>query len=340
MAEVDVIILNWNGLAFLKEYLPVLIKHTRTSLADITVADNGSSDGSVEWIRSNYPDRVRTISFEKNFGFAGGYNRALEQSGARFSVLLNSDVEVTENWLEPMLELFKDESVAAVMPKIRNLRKRGHFEYAGAAGGFIDRWGFPFCRGRILDNIEEDRGQYDNESEIFWATGACMMIRNESFLQAGGFDDHFFAHMEEIDLCWRLKSGGQKIIFTPASTVYHLGGGTLPSGNERKVFLNVRNSLFTLYKNLPRKNMLSIVFMRMILDGLAAFRFLFGGEPRSFRAVLKAHMEFYSGRKRYRDKRKSHPNLLHPRSMTGYYGGSIIVGYYMGKKTFSSLDHR
>jgi GT2 family glycosyltransferase len=337
MAEIDVIILNWNGLKFLREYLPALIRNTPPELADIIIADNGSTDGSVEWLVSEHADRVKTIVFEKNHGFADGYNRALNLSGSKYAVLLNSDVEVTENWLPPMLELFGDPDVAAVMPKIKDLQKRDHFEYAGAAGGFIDRWGFPFCRGRILEKVEVDNGQYDDQREIFWATGACMMIRNDLFKTAGGFDANFFAHMEEIDLCWRFKSLGMKIMFTPSSTVYHLGGGTLPSGNHRKVFLNVRNSLYTLYKNLPRKNMISIVFMRMILDGLAAFRFLFAGQPRSFSAVLKAHLEFYRGKSRYRDLSKNNGNRIHPKKMAGYYPKSIIIDYYSGKKTFSRL---
>ncbi len=339
MAEIDIVILNWNGLHFLKQYLPSVIMHTNEEEARIVVADNGSSDGSLEWLESNFPDRIRTISLDRNYGFAGGYNRALEHINSKYTLVLNSDVEVSEGWLEPLRKAIEPDNIAAVMPKIKSFNKRAFFEYAGAAGGFIDRWGFPFCRGRILDEVEEDKGQYDEAREIFWATGACMLIKTELFRKVGGFDEFFFAHMEEIDLCWRLKANGYKILSVPSSTIYHLGGGTLPSGNHRKTFLNVRNSLLTLYKNLPRKNLWSILLVRMVLDGLAAIKFLFDGEAKSFRAVISAHLAFYKTKKRYKSIRRNSKNLVSPNSLNGYYSRSIIVDYYLrGKRKFSNIN--
>ncbi len=341
MAEIDVVILNWNGLHFLKLFLPVLIEHTPEDEANIVVADNGSSDESLNWLASNYKDRVTIIPLDKNYGFAGGYNRALEQTKGKYTVVLNSDVAVTKHWLNPLYKAIQSEEIVAVMPRIRSFSSPHHFEYAGAAGGFLDRWGFPFCRGRILDKLECDDGQYDENYNIFWATGACMMIKSEAFREAGGFDENFFAHMEEIDLCWRLKTLGFSILAVPGSTVYHVGGGTLPSGNHKKIYLNVRNSLYTLYKNLPRKNLISILLIRMLLDGVAAFKFLLGAKPRSFFAVLQAHLAFYKGRKKYRPARKMQEKFIHPRQLSGYYPRSIVIDYYLrGKKLFSQIESK
>ncbi len=338
MAEIDIVILNWNGLHFLKQYLPSVIRHTSEEEAGIVVADNGSTDGSLEWLESNYKSRIRTIALDHNYGFAGGYNRALEKINSKYTLILNSDVEVSEGWLEPLCKAIAPDNIAAVMPKIRSYNNRGFFEYAGAAGGFIDRWGVPFCRGRILDEVEEDLGQYDEVREIFWATGACMLIKTDLFKKVGAFDEFYFAHMEEIDLCWRLKANGYSLLSVPESTVFHLGGGTLPSGNHRKIFLNVRNSLLTLYKNLPRKNLWGILLVRMVLDGLAAIKFLFGGEAKSFQAVIKAHLAFYKTKNRYRDFRRTNKDIVSPYSLSGYYPRSIVVDYYLrGKRKFSRI---
>ncbi len=338
MAEIDIVILNWNGLQFLKQYLPGLVKYTPENIAQIIVADNGSSDGSIEWLSTNHPNRIKTIALDRNYGFAGGYNRALAQLSSKYFLILNSDVEVSEAWLPPLIKAIEPTEIAAVMPKIKSLREKDFFEYAGASGGFIDRWGFPFCRGRILDELEKDTGQYNDTREVFWVTGACMLIKSELFKEVGGFDDHFFAHMEEIDLCWRLKTSHYKLLVVPESEVYHLGGGTLPSGNHKKTFLNVRNSLFTLYKNLPGKNLFSILFLRMLLDGIAAFKFLFEGEPKSFVAAIKAHLEFYKTKKRYKAGRKSNGKQMSPYRLSGYYKRSIILDYYLrGKRKFSKI---
>jgi len=341
MPEIDVVILNWNGLHFLKLFLPVLIRHTPAEQANIIIADNGSSDESLIWLADNYASRVKTIPFDKNYGFAGGYNKALEQLNSKYIVILNSDVEVSNNWLAPLLLAIESDRVAAVMPRIKSFKNKDRFEYAGAAGGFIDRWGVPFCRGRILDHVEEDSGQYDENYDVFWTTGACMMIKLDIFREVKGFDAGFFAHMEEIDLCWRIKSSGYDIKAIPSSTVFHVGGGTLPSGNHKKIFLNVRNSLLTLYKNLPRKNLISILLVRMILDGLAAFKFLLEGQPKSFSAVLRAHIAFYKGRKNYKTVRRQNRKVIHPNELSGYYPRSIVVDYYLrSKRRFSQLESK
>ena len=341
MPKTDVVILNWNGHHFLELFLPVLIRYTPAELAGIVIADNGSTDDSIAWVEKNYARRVRTIRFEHNYGFAGGYNKALEQLDCEYAVLLNSDVEVSKNWLDPLLDAIAPANIAAVMPRIKSHADKEYFEYAGAAGGFIDRWGLPFCRGRILDRLEKDTGQYNDSRSIFWTTGACMMIKMDVFRQTGGFDAGFFAHMEEIDLCWRMKSSGYDILAVPASTVYHVGGGTLPSGNHRKIFLNVRNSLLTLYKNLPRKNLVSIMIIRMLLDGLAAMKFLLEGKPKSFSAILKAHLAFYRDRRSYKTVRSTNKQIQHPNTLSGYYSRSIVVDYYLrGKRRFSQMESK
>ncbi len=338
MPDIDVVILNWNGLHFLKQFLPLLIRHTPEEDAQIVVADNGSTDESLNWLAANYGKRVKTISFDQNYGFAEGYNRALQQTQSNYAVLLNSDVEVTQGWLEPLLSAIHPAHIAAVMPRILSYAQKDNFEYAGAAGGFIDRWGFPFCRGRILNRVEKDTGQYDDNCNVFWTTGACMMVKMVAFRDEGGFDARFFAHMEEIDLCWRFQASGYSVLAIPGSTVYHVGGGTLPSGNPKKIFLNVRNSLFTLYKNLPRKNLIRILLVRMVLDGLAAYKFLFEGKPQNFIAVLKAHLAFYRERKEYRPVREPNLKILPPDQFSGYYPGSIVIDYYLRRKrNFSQL---
>ncbi|MGM0567570.1 MAG: glycosyltransferase family 2 protein, partial [Bacteroidota bacterium] len=275
MKKVAVVILNWNGAKFLRKFLPSVLKHSTE--AEIVVADNASADDSLVILEKEFP-QVRIIKNHRNEGFAKGYNTALKQIDADYYVLLNSDVEVTANWIQPVIELLeRDNSIGAVQPKIRSWYEPEKFEYAGAAGGFLDLYGYPFCRGRIFEHTEKDLQQYDDSREIFWATGACMFVRADLFHDSGGFDPDFFAHMEEIDFCWRIKQKGYKVMFTPKSLVYHVGGGTLPSSSSFKTYLNIRNNLAMLYKNLPQENLSRTIFVRLLLDGIAAIKFLFSG---------------------------------------------------------------
>lgn len=291
MSKVAIVILNWNGRKMMAQYLPMVIKCSPG--AEIVVADNASTDDSIEYLSANHP-KVRIICLEKNWGFAQGYNMALQQVEAEYYVLLNSDVDVTDNWLTPLVSYMDAHSeVCACQPKLLAVHDRDSFEYAGACGGFIDRYGYPFCRGRIFDVVEKDNGQYDSPMEIFWASGACMMIRSSDFWKVGGFDASFFAHNEEIDLCWRLHSQGRKIVCLPESRVYHVGGGTLPKGNPMKTFLNFRNNLTMLYKNLPDGELKHVMRWRWFLDYLAAWQTLilnrnFG----DFKAIYRARRAF------------------------------------------------
>lgn len=338
MIKTSVVILNWNGKQYLKQFLPSVIKHTVTGDTEIVVADNGSTDDSLVFLKSEFPN-IKLIELEKNYGFAEGYNKALQQVEASYYILLNSDIEVTGNWIQTIIAVLeKDASIAAAMPKIRSFHEKEKFEYAGAAGGFIDQYGYPFCRGRILNKIEKDEGQYDQLTEVFWATGACMAIRAQLFHKIGGFDGFFFAHMEEIDLCWRLKNKGYKIMFAPDSSVFHVGGGTLPNEHPYKLFLNFRNNLILLYKNLPGKKLVPILFSRMILDGIAAIKYLLNLKPKHFYAVLKAHYSFYRAIRKYREFRKV--NQVHNNSYPAQvFKGSMILSYYLkGKKKFNQLD--
>jgi GT2 family glycosyltransferase len=338
MPKTAIVILNWNGKNFLAQFLPALVKNSQNTDSEIIVADNGSKDDSIEFLTSNFPD-IKRIILDKNYGFTGGYNRALAQIDSQYFVLLNSDVEVTSNWLNPLIEILdSDSSVAAVMPKILSYSTKDEFEYAGAAGGFIDKYGYPFCRGRILGTIEKDHGQYNDTREVFWATGACFVVRADLFKKLGGFDDDFFAHMEEIDLCWRFKNLGYKIMYCSNSSIYHVGGGTLPNTNPFKLYLNFRNNLFLLYKNLPKNKFFVTLLSRMILDGISAGLFLAKFSFSSFMAVLKAHLHFYRSLKQLRLKRKTiieqtikttHPEMLQE---------SIVFDYFvMKKKVFDKL---
>lgn len=289
MPEVAIVILNWNGLHFLQKFLPILLQYTDLQIADIYVADNASTDQSLPYIKTNHP-QIKIIQLDRNYGFAEGYNRALAKLDHPYFVLLNSDVEVSRNWLEPMLSTLKQEcSIAVCMPKIRSYDRKQYFEHAGAAGGFIDKFGYPFCRGRIFNIVEEDQGQYDTTTEIFWASGACFLIRSELYKQAGGLDEFFFAHMEEIDLCWRLKNMGYKIYFCYNSVIYHVGGGTLPKINHKKTYLNFRNNFMLLSKNLPARKYLRTILLRILLDVISTFYFLIKLNPGESMAVLKAH---------------------------------------------------
>lgn len=289
--KVAVVILNWNGKSFLESFLPSVLTHSPQ--ATVYVADNQSGDDSVLFLKEHFPT-VRIIINPGNEGFARGYNLALKQIEAEYYVLLNSDVEVTEHWLEPMLALMdKNPHVAACQPKILDYKKRNTFEYAGASGGFIDHYGYPFCRGRVFNELEEDQGQHNNSIETFWATGACMMVRSEIFWKAGAFDNDYFAHMEEIDVCWRMKNLGYSIYVEPASVIYHVGGGTLNKLSPRKTFLNFRNNLITFTKNASSRFLLFKILFRMVLDGVAAIKFLLEGNGSHFLAVIKAHFSYY-----------------------------------------------
>ena len=292
MNRLAIAILNWNGKKWLEKFLPSVVQHSPE--ADIYIIDNASEDDSVTFVENNFPS-VRVIQNSKNEGFAAGYNSGLKNIDAEIYCLLNSDVEVTQNWIPPMIALFdSDQSIAAAQPKILSYHNRNFFEYAGAGGGFIDNLGFPYCRGRIFNSIEEDKGQYDDETEIFWASGCSLFIRSKDFQEQGGFDERFFAHQEEIDLCWRLKNSGKKIMYTGKSTVYHVGGGTLSSQNPEKTFLNFRNNLSMMLKNLPFPNLLWLLFFRLSLDGIAGIQFAFRHGFSHLWAVVRSHVGFYA----------------------------------------------
>lgn len=287
-----IVILNWNGKTWLEKFLPNVISHSGNT--EIYVIDNFSDDDSVSFLRSDFP-AVKIIENDKNYGFAGGYNEGLKKIEASYYCLLNSDVEVTENWIGPVLYLFqKDSQIAAIQPKILSYNNKQDFEYAGAGGGMIDNLGYPYCRGRIFDDVEKDKGQYNDETEIFWASGCCLFIRSKDYWEQNGFDERFFAHQEEIDLCWRLKNSGKKIFYTGQSTVYHVGGGTLDRQSSRKTFLNIRNNLSMMLKNLPFPNLIWVLFFRMVLDGAAAFYLAYKNGISHLWAVLHAHFSFYT----------------------------------------------
>lgn len=326
LKKIAVVILNWNGAKLLEQFLPSVLAYSNE--AAIYVADNASTDSSIEVIKTQFPT-VKIIQNSGNFGFARGYNEALQFVEEEYYALVNSDIEVTENWLTPVLDLFKNQAdVAIIQPKLLDYKKKTHFEYAGAAGGFIDKFGYPFCRGRIFDTIEEDLQQYDDEITIFWATGACFFIRKEVYRKLKGFDDSFFAHQEEIDLCWRAFNAGYCVKYTPKSIVYHVGGATLNEGNPMKTYLNFRNSLLMLTKNLPKNRLLPILFIRLVLDGLAGVQFIFKGKFKHCLAIIHAHFAFYKMAKTYYHKR----NTLQKKSY--YKVSSIVASYFLknGKK--------
>lgn len=302
--KVAVVILNWNGEALLKRFLPSVINHSEG--ADIYVVDNASTDSSVAFIKQHYPT-IGIVQNDLNGGFAKGYNDGLKSIDADIFCLLNSDVEVTPDWLTPIIKIFNtQQDIAIIQPKILDLKQKDHFEYAGAAGGFIDMLGYPFCRGRIFQALEKDTGQYNDVKEIFWATGACMFIRRNVFESLNGFDEDYFAHQEEVDLCWRAKNAGHKILYVGHSHVFHLGGSTLKNMNPKKTFLNFRNSLYSITKNLPRKKAFPIIFMRLVLDGIAALRFIFQLKFNHCLAILRAHISFYGNfRKMYKKREKA-----------------------------------
>lgn len=338
MAKVAIVILNWNGQKMLAKYLPNVIEYSRQD-AEIWVADNSSSDGSMHLLETQFP-QVKTIVLEQNFGFAEGYNRALKQIDAEYYVLLNSDVEVSHHWLTPLIEFMDShQQVAACQPKLLAEYDKDSFEYAGACGGFLDKYGYPFCRGRIFDTVERDNGQYDYQQEILWATGACMMIRSKDYWAAGGLDGRFFAHNEEIDLCWRLRLMGRKIFCIPESEVYHVGGGTLPKSNPMKTYLNFRNNLTMLYKNLSDSEINHVMRVRRFLDYLAAFETLvLKRNWGDFKAIFKARRAFKVWKHEFdEDRRKIQAGRV-KEEIPQVYNLSIIWQYYAkGKKLFSQL---
>lgn len=302
MKGFSIIIVTWNALEHLKKYLPS-VAETDYPNFEIIIADNASDDGSKEWIRSNYPD-VKIASFDRNYGYCGGNNRAVPFATKEILLFLNNDVEVDKNWLYAINEGFIEPNVAAVQPKMKAFLNKDHFEYAGAAGGFIDKFGYPFCRGRLFDTVEPDHGQYDDTIDLFWASGAALAIRKDIFIDTGGFDEDFEFHMEEIDLCWRLQNEGYRIKYAPDSTVYHLGGGSLPIGSPRKVYYNFRNSLFMLWKNYSASNLGPRILFRWFLDIIAAFKALLSGKPRECWAIAKAHAHFLKEFSKVNKKRK------------------------------------
>lgn len=335
---VAIVILNYNGKNWLEKFLNGVIRFSNNRICNIYVADNASTDDSVDYIKQHF-NNVFIIQNSANNGYASGYNESLSGLKEKYFVLLNSDVEVTENWIEPMLKLMEENpEIAACQPKILSYHEKTKFEYAGAAGGYIDRFGYAFCRGRIFDTIENDRGQYDANQEIFWASGCCLFIRSEDFFAAGGFDPDFFAHMEEIDLCWRLKNMNKKIFYVAESKIYHVGGGTLNAINPKKTYLNFRNNLFLLTKNLPEKYFYRTLFFRLILDGLAGIKFMLEGNFKHVLAIIHAHFNFYNNFLKNYKKRNEFSKSIKLKSV---YMSLIVWEYYLlKKKIFSNLPSK
>ncbi len=338
MTKTAIVILNWNGLGFLKKFLGTVIRYSIDGETIVCVADNGSTDGSVDWVEYNFA-AVKLIRLDKNYGFAEGYNLAINQLDARYYVFLNSDIEVTENWLQPLVRFMdNNDDVASCQPKILSYSRKDHFEHAGAAGCFIDKYGYPFCRGRIINMVEKDTGQYDSRIDVFWSSGACMVVKSEAWKKCGGFDGDFFAHMEEIDLCWRFHKAGYRVCFLPDSVIYHVGGGTLPYISPFKTYLNFRNSLFLIYKNFPDNKLRSILLIRKLLDGLAAAYFVLQGNFRSAWAVWQAHMDYYRALEKLREKRIAVKKLGTDQAIESILNKSIVFEFYVkGNKTYTSL---
>ncbi len=338
MIKTAVVILNWNGTKFLREFIPILVKHTSLPEVELIVADNGSTDDSVSFLKEEHPS-VKIIKLDENHGFAGGYNKALEQVDADYFLLLNSDVEVTKGWIDPLVAKMEgDPGLAACSPMLLDYNKRGRYEYAGAAGGYIDKYGYTFCRGRIFEWLEDVQEDYHQDTSVFWTTGACMIVRSDAFQKAGGFDEDFFAHMEEVDLCWRLKNMGYQLMNVPASKVYHVGGATLHKSNPFKTYLNFRNNLFLLYKNLPENKLTKILFIRMMLDFLSVVRFLATLSFKDIGAIFRAHRDFRRGKKKYRGFREEQKKLIVKQEHDEQYKKSIVSEYFlMGRRRFSNL---
>lgn len=337
MKKVAIVILNWNGSKLMEKFLPSVVNNC-PDWAEVIVADNGSTDDSLEMLQTKFP-QVRILPFSTNYGFAEGYNRAIYQIDHEYCVLLNSDVEVTPNWMDaPIAAMDADKNIACVQPKIRAQRNKEYFEYAGAAGGFIDKFGYPYCRGRIFDKVEKDNGQYDDPIDILWATGACLFVRTAIYKEVGGLDSGFFAHQEEVDMCWRLRSRGYRLLCIPASIVYHVGGATLNVESPRKTFLNFRNNLLMLYKNSSEKDLNSILRIRRILDYVAAFKFLLEGHWANAKAVYEARKAFHEMLPEYTEKRKVNLARTKLSSIPELKQNSLLVDFYLkGKKTFNRL---
>lgn len=326
--KIAVVILNWNGIKLLEQFLPSVVQFSQE--ATIFVADNASSDSSIEYVKSHFPS-IKILQNAENFGFAEGYNQALKNLDFDYYALVNSDIEVTENWLQPVLQKFEREpETVIIQPKILDFKNKNYFEYAGAAGGFIDKYGYPFCRGRIFDTIEKDHQQYNDDVKIFWASGACFFIRSGVYNELNGFDKDFFAHQEEIDLCWRAFNRGYQIRYCAATVVYHVGGATLEHANPKKTYLNFRNSLLMLVKNLPSSKLVSVIFIRLCLDGLAGIRLIFQGKPMHTFAIVQAHFSFY----------RLLPKFLRKRELqqisSYFHTNSIVYQYYIrNQRTFT-----
>ena len=338
MEKLVIVILNWNGEQMLRTYLPTVMRYSREE-AVVYVADNASTDGSLAFLKRDYP-QCRLIELEKNWGFAEGYNQALKMIDAEYYLLLNSDIEVTHHWLTPMIEYMDNHAeVAACQPKLLSIYDRDRFEYAGASGGFLDRFGYPFCRGRIFDTVEADNGQYDDAAEILWATGAALMIRSKDYWEAGGLDARFFAHNEEIDLCWRLRIRGRRIMCLPESYVYHVGGGTLPKSNPMKTFLNFRNNLTMLYKCLPEEELASVMRWRWVLDYMAAWEMLIlKRNIGDFKAIYRARWDFQRWKKDFEADRKAIQSSRKAEKIPEQRMFSLLWQYYVkGRKTFAQL---
>lgn len=326
--DTAIVILNFNGKSWLQKFLPTVEKHSSKE-ADVFVIDNGSEDDSIEYLKKEHPS-THLVVIDKNLGYAGGYNKGLEQINYPYYVLLNSDIEVTENWINPIIQTFKkDPSIIAIQPKILSYNNKSQFEYAGAAGGLMDKLKYPFCRGRVFDHVEEDKQQFEKTAEIFWASGACLFIRSKDFHDHGGFDTDFFAHMEEIDLCWRIKNNGGKILYHPESKVYHVGGGTLTYNSPQKTFLNFRNSLFMIHKNVDSKLFRSI-FTRLLLDGLAGLFFLSKGQFKHLFCIAKAHYAYFFSIGKLNKKRNKTPKRSYIEHK-GVAKVSIVWEYYIKK---------
>ena len=337
MQDLAIVILNYNGVSFLKKFLPKVIEFSPN--ASVYVADNSSTDNSVNYLKEYHPT-VGLIINKENGGFAKGYNDALKRVESKYFLLLNSDIEVTENWLIPLLDVMKDKTVAGCQPKVLSYSNKNTFEHAGASGGYLDRNYYPFCRGRILDIFEEDKGQYNGKTEIFWATGASLLIRSDVFKEVGGFDEAFFAHMEEIDLCWSIKKKGYKFMVEPSSIIYHVGGGTLAYNSPKKLYLNFRNSLFMLVKNHDGLLFPKLLY-RLFLDGVAAIHFLLKGELKSVLSVLNAHVSLYANIGKLLKQRRDIKKQKIKFNPVGFYNASILwARYFKGIKKFSDLNKR
>ncbi|MDY0779896.1 glycosyltransferase family 2 protein [Tenacibaculum sp. IB213877] len=327
-----IVILNWNGKQLLEQFLPSIVEFS-SDLADVYVADNASTDDSIAFVKANFPT-VKIVVNEVNGGYAKGYNDALQHIEADIYCLINSDIEVTKNWLPPVLNIFKNNSnTAIVQPKLLDFNDKSKFEYAGAGGGFVDFLGYPYCRGRVFNHLETDNGQFNDVADIFWASGACFFIRSAVFHQLNGFDEDYFAHQEEIDLCWRAQNEGFHIKYVGESTVYHVGGATLQESNPQKTYLNFRNSLFTILKNVPRRYLIQIVVSRLILDGVAGMKFLIELRPVHTLSILKAHASFYQNLRKFIGKRRK------LQRKTNYFIHKSVVWQYfiLGRRKFENL---